>query len=165
MRNEFNLGLITDALLSNCGDFYGACKSAALSPSFVRKWMKEDDKVKEEIECAAEVGAMQLESAAIKRAVHGVEEDVFYQGEVCGTTTKYSDSLLQMLLKKRMKQVYGDDAAQTNVNVNVLNAIQSMPRAKSYEEWLGFVQTNKPKLINVTPLPDPLLDPAMADIL
>lgn len=34
-----------------------------------------------------------------RRAVEGVPEPVFYQGDECGTITRYSDSLLMSLLK------------------------------------------------------------------
>lgn len=134
--------------------------------------MKEDDKVREEIEAATEVGAMQLESEAIRRAKVGVEEAVYYQGAVVGYETKYSDTLMTLLLKKRLKQVYGDEAATTNVNVQLQNAIQIMPRANTYEEWLACVKQSKTGGVLegvATPipvmLPAPTLDPAMADIL
>jgi hypothetical protein len=172
MRTQANLDALTDALLTNCGDFFGACKTCLLSPSFVNKWMKDDKEVQAAIEAAKEVGAMQLESEAIRRAKDGVEEPVFYQGDVCGYVTKYSDPLLKMLLQKRLKHVYGDDAAQTNVNVNLQQAIQVMPRAGSYEEWLKFTVAAKSipiegEVIDITPvmLPAPEHDPAMADIL
>lgn len=133
--------------------------------------MKEDDKVREEVEAATEVGAMQLESEAIRRAKVGIEEGVYYQGEVVGYETKYSDTLMTLLLKKRLKHIYGDEAATTNVNLNLQQAIQIMPRANSYEEWLKFTQQAKAKVIEgvATPipvlLPAPQHDPAMADIL
>lgn len=49
-----------------------------------------------------------LEKAAIARAVDGVEEPEFYRGQVVGTTVRYSDSLLQFLLRGRRREVYGD---------------------------------------------------------
>lgn len=172
MRTQSNLDALVDELTRNCGDFYEACRTCLLSPSFVRKWMKEDEDVKQIIDSACEVGALQLDSAAIKRAVNGVDEDVFYQGEVVGQVKKYSDSLLALLLKKRRREVYGDEPSQTNVNVNLQQAIQVMPRAKTYEEWIQFTQQAKAlpqggEVIDITPvvLPAPTDDPAMADIL
>lgn len=42
-----------------------------------------------------------LVQEAKRRAVHGVEEDVYYKGEVVGQKRVYSDSLLQTLLKAK----------------------------------------------------------------
>lgn len=167
VRTQANLDLLVNTLLGNCGDFYGACQTAGLSPSFVRKWMSEDKIVKEHIDSAEQVGAMRLESIAIDRAVNGVEKGVWYQGEQVGSETQHSDSLLTLLLKKRLKERYGDEAAQTNVNVNLAAAIQVMPRANSYAEWLEFQRASIERpMVNVTPsLPAPEHDPAMADIL
>lgn len=40
-----------------------------------------------------------LRTEARRRAVEGVDEPVFYQGEVCGVIRKYSDALLARLLQ------------------------------------------------------------------
>lgn len=175
MRTQDNLDALVRELQTNCGDFYAACRACKLAPTFVRKWQKDDPKVAETLQVATEVGAMQLESAAIERAVRGVEKDVYYQGEVVGTERQYSDGLLTTLLKGRLKQTYGADGGNTNVQVNLTNAIQVMPRAGSYEEWLRFADaTTNPRALppsdavdaEYTPvLPPPELDPAMADIL
>ena len=41
---------------------------------------------------------------------------MYYQGEVCGTVRKYSDTLLIFLLKGQMKERYGDRVAHTGDN-------------------------------------------------
>lgn len=176
MRTEENLAALVAELETNCGDFFEACRECRLSPSFVRKWMNEDSEVKTKIEEAGKVGALRIESEAIRRAVKGVEEDIYYQGEVVGSKTNYSDGLMSLILKKRLRDTYGDEPAQTNVQV--LNNINVMPRANSYEEWLGMVEaTNNQQKALPAPdsepldvefkqvLPPPELDPNMADIL
>lgn len=50
---------------------------------------------------AYEEGGECLVQEAIRRAVSGVEEDVYYKGEVVGRKTNYSDNLLMGLLKAR----------------------------------------------------------------
>lgn len=179
MRTEELLNEITEELAQNCGDFFAACRTAGVSPKFVRQWMKDDAKVKEAIDEAEHCGALGLESAAIKRAVHGVEEGVYYQGELVGTETKYSDSLLTTLLKGRIKSRYGSEGG-TSVNVNVTNAIQAFPRPTNYAEWLQMVEQTEQHArlpapdveeAEYTPIPSPgkrlppELDPNMADIL
>lgn len=174
MRSEETLSALIEALEGNCGDFYGACKECRVSPAFVRTWMKDDPKIAEALDCAKQVGAMRLESAAISRAVKGVKEDVYYQGEVVGKKRVYSDGLLQFLMKGRLKETYGADAG-ASVNLNLTNAIQIMPRATTYEEWLQMAampqqaQLPAPEQVEEAEfsvvLPPPELDPAMADIL
>lgn len=168
MRTEGNLTVLCEALTLNCGDFFDACKTASLSPSFVRKWMKDDSDVKAAIDNATELGSLGLEAVAIKRAVHGVEEDVYYQGEVVGQKTVYSDGLLTTLMKGRLKERYGNES-NTNVNVNLAQQLQIMPRAGSYEEWLQMKNVTPKVLegptVDVVALPQPENDPLMADIL
>lgn len=134
MRTEENLAALEAALATNCGDFYGACRETLLSPQFVKRWMADDAEVKDRLSNATEVGALQIESAAIERSVRGYTEPVFYKGEEVGEVRKYSDSLHAILLKKRLPAVYGDDAGVSKlVNYGTINV---MPRADSYEQWL-----------------------------
>ena len=170
MRNELNLAALKEALVHNYGDFFEACQVCGLSPAFVRKWMKDDAEVKEALENSEQVGSLRLESAAIKRAVHGVEEAVYYQGSVIDYQTKYSDGLLTTLMKGRLKDRYGD-TSQNNINLNIAQQLQIMPRASSYEEWL-VMRDVTPKVLEGLPqqqvvelLPIPQHDPNMADIL
>jgi hypothetical protein len=83
----------------------------------------------------------------------------------------YSDGLLTLLLKKRLKDTYGDEAA--SVNVNIANTIQ-IPRANTYEDWLRMTTLDHAALPApsdiqdadfTSVLPPPHEDPAMADIL
>ena len=47
-----------------------------------------------------------LELEALRRTVEGTEENRFSKGEVVGTITRYSDSLLMFLLKARRPWLY-----------------------------------------------------------
>ena len=55
-----------------------------------------------------DIGADALEDEAVRRAVDGVDEQVFYQGKACGVVRKYSDTLLIFLLKGRRPERYRD---------------------------------------------------------
>lgn len=70
-------------------------------PAFAAKWQEVFDEVTDK-----------LEEAGLKRAVDGVEEDVFYQGIACGKKTVYSDSLLAMMLQGRRSDIYKARIAQ-----------------------------------------------------
>ena len=52
-----------------------------------------------------------LEAEARRRAAIGVDEPVFYQGQVVGQTRKYSDNLLMFLLKAHWPEKFRDNYA------------------------------------------------------
>jgi hypothetical protein len=47
-----------------------------------------------------------IEDAAFKRAVTGITEAIYYQGELVDYKTVYSDSLLTLLLQSRRPEIY-----------------------------------------------------------
>ena len=53
----------------------------------------------------------ELEGSVWRRATHGAEKPVFYQGIQCGTTQEYSDTLAALLLKAHKPDLYGDKRA------------------------------------------------------
>jgi len=57
---------------------------------------------------AYEAGSDTVEDEAVRRAVTGHTEPVFYQGRQVATVRKYSDSLLMFVLKARRPQRYRD---------------------------------------------------------
>lgn len=138
MRTQATLDALVQALQVNCGDLFDACKRVLVSPVFVRQWMKDDKDVREAITEAERVGALSLQSAAIQRAVHGVEKGVYFKGEKVDTEIQYSDGLLTTLLKGRMPEVYGKEAEGGGNTFNGPTQINIMPRANSYDEWLAM---------------------------
>lgn len=137
-RTVETLAVLINSLQSNCGDMYAACRAANVSLMFVRAWCKDDTTVAEQLDEAARVGAMQLESEAIRRAVYGDEKGVYFKGERVGEEYVKSDGLLQTLLKGRMRHVYGSDVEGQSggITVNGQAVINVMPRADNYEDWL-----------------------------
>jgi len=119
------------AIADNHGSIARAARALSTSPTYIRQWMIADPEVAQRLRTAQMIGHAALEDVAIERAVHGVEEDVYYQGDVVGQKTNYSDGLLQTLLKAHIQE-YQQDNQTTAVQVNV----NLMPRATSYEEWL-----------------------------
>jgi hypothetical protein len=148
MRNEATLKALADELTRNCGDALAAAKAVGVSLIFMNQWRKDDPKVDAALTEAERVGTQGLVSAAIQRAVHGVDKAVYYKGEVVGHETQYSDSLLTTLLKAKVPEFAKDADGGVQVNVNVANI---MPRATSYEQWLAM----KDKTLNkALPSPD-----------
>lgn len=138
MRNESTLNAISTELQRNCGDVLAACKAVGVSLIFVNQWRKDDKETDDILTEAERVGTQGLVSAAIQRAVHGVQKGVYYRGVKTDTETVYSDSLLQTLLKAKVSEFAKDgEGGGVHVNVNVANL---MPRATSYDEWLTMKQ-------------------------
>ena len=61
---------------------------------------------------ALEEAADWLELEALRRAMDGTEEGRYFGGEMTGTITRYSDSLLMSLLKARRPAVFGNTKAK-----------------------------------------------------
>lgn len=56
-----------------------------------------------------ELTTERMEAEAYRRAVEGVESDIFFKGEVVGTEREFSDTLLVFLLKARRPEVYREN--------------------------------------------------------
>ena len=85
-------------------------------PAFAQDW---DDAVALYIE--------KLEQEADRRAFVGYEEPVWYQGEQCGTTRKYSDSLLMFRLKALAPDKYRErQQIDHSGTMSVTHSLQSI---------------------------------------
>lgn len=86
------------AALAETGNISRAAEAAGIDRKTHYRWCAEPEYAAL-AEDAMEQAADKLEEEARRRAHDGVDEPVFYQGEVCGTVRKYSDTLLIFLLK------------------------------------------------------------------
>lgn len=156
MRTDEKLKDICNRLQQNCGDLHDAARKVGLSPHFVTTWMKDDDVAAKDIEEAQRIGWMGLESEAIRRAVVGIEEDIYYKGEVAGQKTVFSDGLLGKLLEARVPAYKkGENSGNT---FNGPTQINVMPRAANYDEWLAMKDiTLERRAQELLPPPVPLV--------
>jgi hypothetical protein len=67
---------------------------------------REDKEFAAEWDRALELAVGMFEDEAARRAVHGIDKPVFYQGEQCGVIREYSDTLLTVLLKAHKPDMY-----------------------------------------------------------
>jgi len=99
-----------EALAGTC-NVSEACKVAGVSrvhayhlraeyPAFAERWDK-----------AKQIGVEALEDEARRRAFHGTDEPVFYQGQYVDSVKRYSDTLMIFLLKGAKPDVYKDRVA------------------------------------------------------
>ncbi len=89
-----------------CGRVRAACKKAHVAHQTHYYWMKSDSAYQEAFERARVMAGDLVEDEAMRRAVDGWEEPVFFQGEVVGHVTKYDGTLLITLLKGYKPGVY-----------------------------------------------------------
>jgi len=90
------------------GGFVGkACEAVKVSKQSVYAWRKRHSIFAGAWDRLVDLATEDLEAEARRRAYDGVEEPVFYQGEVCGHIRKFSDNLLMFTLKAR-KPEYRD---------------------------------------------------------
>lgn len=94
------------ALASGCSASEAAA-SAGITSSSAYARRKRDPDFAAGWADAIEDSADLLEQEARRRAIDGVEEPVYQGGQLVGTKTVYSDSLLALLLKGRRQAVFG----------------------------------------------------------
>lgn len=162
MRTELVIDTIVEQLQQSCGDMYSSCRQAGVSVQFVQRWMKDDEHVRDRIEEAQRVGYMQLESAAIGRAVKGIAKGVYYKGERVDEEIVYSDGLLVKLLEAHnIKFAKGDSGNVYNGPVQINN----MPRAESYEDWIRMRDfTLQRRIENDKPINDNVIEAEYVEV-
>lgn len=116
IRTQETVDTLCEALERNAGDVALACAEAGCSVGWLKRWMRDDPKVEAAINDAVDTGATVLESAMIKRAVHGYKEKIFFKDQCIGTKRRYSDSLLVKALESRLPDKYGK---RVDVNQNI----------------------------------------------
>jgi len=98
-----------DAFLAEyklCATITHAAEIALIARQRHYKWLDNDPAYAKRFEEAKTAATDSLVAEARRRATQGVEESVYYQGEVVGTIRKYSDTLLIFLLKGALPEVY-----------------------------------------------------------
>ncbi len=100
------------------GNVSEAARIAKINRFTHYEWMHADERYAEVFAQAHEIACDHLEAEARRRAVEGVDEPVFYHGEVCGTIRKYSDTLLIFLLKGARPDKFRDNATIRHTGPN-----------------------------------------------
>lgn len=124
MTSRFPLSLVADRrqafleALAQSGNVTEACEQSGLSRASAYRLRRSDEVFAAAWTEAREAGTDALEDEAVRRATQGVEEEVFYGGKPVGTQRKYSDALLQFLLKARRPEKFRDRAATPPVQAD-----------------------------------------------
>jgi hypothetical protein len=97
-------------LALNEGDVSASCAATGVGRRSMYDWREDDKDFAAAWDDVVEASTEKLEREAYRRAHDGVEEPVFYQGEVCGHIMKKSDTLLMFTLKARKPEKYRDNS-------------------------------------------------------
>jgi hypothetical protein len=92
-----------------------AAAAAKIDRGMHYRWLA-NASYKKAFEAAQEEAAQTLEDEAIRRATEGTLEPVFYQGDMCGAVRRYSDGLMQFLLRGFKPQKYASRTELTGPN-------------------------------------------------
>jgi hypothetical protein len=104
--------------LADTGVIGAAAQFAGVDRSTVYRWRERDPKFELLCQIAVDDAADKLESEAIRRAVEGWDEPVFYSGLEVGVIRKRSDMLLSLLLKANKPEKYRERIDQTTTATN-----------------------------------------------
>ena len=115
-----------------------ACDETGFTKHQIRHFRTDNNTFDQQIKEAIEEGTEALEDEALRRAQWGVDEPVFFQGEICGSVKKYSDVLLMFLLKARAPEKYrerqtlehtgvGGEQLRGVVNVMISPPVPALP--------------------------------------
>lgn len=113
--------------LAECGNATDACLAAGIGRRSAYDWKDDDEAFAADWEEALEEGTDALEREARRRAVEGVDEPVFYQGQQVATVKRKADALLVLLLKanrphtfRERMELSGDPARPLNAKVALI---------------------------------------------
>jgi hypothetical protein len=90
-------------------------------------WLRTDPVYAAAFERAKDLAADVIEGEVRRRAIEGVEEGVWYQGKRVGTERRYSDRLLELMIRAKKPQEY---KPQQSVEHGLSPAMQAL-----YDEW------------------------------
>jgi hypothetical protein len=92
-----------DVLAASC-NVSEACRAAGIARSTAHDWRAVDAEFMRRWDEAIETAKDALEAEARRRAVEGWQEPVYQQGRQVGTIQRYSDRMLEVLLKGHKPQ-------------------------------------------------------------
>lgn len=94
------------AAYARVGTVLHAAEMAKISREMHRLWLQNDPEYAAAFEEAKAMFAERLEREALRRAVEGVEEPIYQNGQLVGTRLRHSDKLLELLLKGHLPSRY-----------------------------------------------------------
>lgn len=123
---KYRYAIFTDAqkvkfldALAQTGIIARACAAAKIAHLVFYYNYQSDPEFRRMVEDAMALGAIAIEDEAKKRALEGIEEDVYFKYDKIGVIRKYSDFLIAFLLKGHFPHKYGN-AVSADVGTDAL---------------------------------------------
>ena len=121
------------AIVERFGQVRKACEDAEIHWRTHYHWLETDENYRNSCRLAEELAKYKRLHEAYRRASEGVTEPVFYQGEICGYVQKYSDTLLNTIIKGDFRKQYGEANTPDSDDDDLMS---KMPRSKLSDEDL-----------------------------
>lgn len=136
-----------------------ACRAVSIGRSTAYEWRKTDEEFSLRWADAEEEANEAIEAEIHRRAIVGVDEPVYYKGQLIDTIKRYGDTLLIFLAKARMPHKYRDNwegempplggsraqaSASANVAVFNIGGIVKRPEDMTDEELHQAEETLQP---------------------
>jgi hypothetical protein len=91
-----------------------AAEEAGIERRTHYRWMSRYPRYAQTFRATKAAAGEYLENIAVERATDGWLEDVYYQGSKCGEVRRYSDGLMQTLLRGMLPEKYGYTRAEVS---------------------------------------------------
>ena len=122
-------------VLARTGNITRSAKAVGYADTtYLRRLKKSDKDFSEKWEMAYLSGSDMLLDEAQRRALHGIEEEIYYKGEVVGTKLVYSDAVLMFLIRGQHPDKYGQGVGKGGAQINFGVAILPM-QAANEQAW------------------------------
>lgn len=128
------------SVLAATGSVPTAAENAGVSRWTPYRWRQTDAQFAAAWGEAVQRGPHEIRTEAIRRALHGTEQPVFYKGQQVGTRTRPSDGLLLHLLKRGERTAQEAEQAAERQRAHRTPA-QHEPGVMTFEYEDGSVET------------------------
>lgn len=115
------------AALANTGNVRAACQAAKIGRTTVYKHREVSPAFDVAWQVAIDEAVEVLEAEALRRAVHGTREPVYYKGKIVGQVLKYSDVLLIFLMKAARPDKYRERFEHVGRNGGPIEVYDARP--------------------------------------
>src|SRR5208282_5319848 len=105
-------------VLQQGGSITDACNSVDIKPSTLRYWRINDSQFDIACKDAYDAYSDVVESVANDRAVNGMKQEVYHDGEIVGTKTLFDNTLLTNVLRARKPDTWGTRTNKVDINAS-----------------------------------------------
>lgn len=143
-------------VLAQTGKVTAAARSVGYTDtSYLQRLRRDDEEFAREWDVAVKSAANVLEEEAIRRAMEGVMEPIYYKGQCVGHKLNYSDQLMMFLMRGMDPERYRDGSRGARVNVAFGVAVLPMT-APNEQDWekraLRMHSEQEPVIIDAKPV-------------